>query len=147
MRTVDEGVSPRTLSLRQQLVRFVLIGSTCAVIDAGTYSIFLAAGAPSFGSKTAGFILGTTASYLVNRRFTFNSDSNGHSVMTVALFAAVYLATLAVNVGSNELLLGVLPTVPITDGELVRYALSWVIAQALSTILNFILLRTVVFRH
>lgn len=63
------------------------------------------------------------------------------------LFVAVYLATLGVNVGLNELLLIALPQQSVVDSTLLQYAIAWTTSQGVSTILNFVLLRSIVFRR
>lgn len=146
--TAGEPAESRPV-LRGQLVQFVLIGCICAVVDASTYSLLLVGGAPSAAGKAAGFALGTTASYFINRRYTFRSSesSQRHSLRTIMLFVAVYLATLGVNVGLNELLLIVLPQQSVVDSTLLQYAIAWTTSQGVSTILNFVLLRSIVFRR
>ncbi|KAA1013249.1 GtrA family protein [Pseudonocardia sp. EV170527-09] len=146
--TAGDPAEPRPV-LRGQVVQFVLIGCICAVVDASTYSLLLIGGAPSAAGKAAGFALGTTASYFINRRYTFRSSesSQRHSLRTIMLFVAVYLATLGVNVGLNELLLIALPQQSVVDSTLLQYAIAWTTSQGVSTILNFVLLRSIVFRR
>jgi putative flippase GtrA len=48
--------------------------------------------------------------------------------------------TFFVNVGVNAVVLHVLPEFPL------RITVAWVIAQGLATVINFVMLRTVVFR-
>ena len=52
----------------------------------------------------------------------------------------LYGTTFAINVGTNALMLAVLPAMPL------RVSAAWVIAQGLATVINFVMLRTVVFR-
>ena len=75
--------------------------------------------------------------YLLNRRFTFQS-AGGRA--RVAGFVLLYGTTFAINVGTNALMLAVLPDMPL------RVSVAWVIAQGLATVINFVMLRTVVFR-
>ena len=56
-------------------------------------------------------------------------------------FVALYATTFAINVGVNALALALLPAMP------ARYTVAWVIAQGTATAINFVMLRTVVFRH
>jgi putative flippase GtrA len=53
---------------------------------------------------------------------------------------ALYATTFTINVGVNALALALLPTMPL------RYTVAWVIAQGTATTINFVMLRTVVFR-
>jgi putative flippase GtrA len=125
------------LGLAAQLSRFVAIGAVSALVDFGIYHGLLALGLFPSGSKAISFICGTTTAYLLNRRFTFAS-AGGRS--RVAGFVALYATTFALNVGTNALMLAVLPAMPL------RTSAAWVIAQGVATVINFVMLRTVVFR-
>ena len=121
-----------------QLRRFVLVGVCAAVVDYGIYLALLALGANVHLAKSISFVAGTTTAYLLNRRWTF--DSAGGPAR-FAGFAVLYGCTFLVNVGMNALALAVLPDAPW------RITLAWVIAQGTATTINFLMLRTVVFRH
>jgi putative flippase GtrA len=120
-----------------QLSRFVAIGVLCALIDFGVYHLLLSLGVWVHAAKAVSFICGTTAAYLLNRRITF--DSAGGKAR-LAGFVLLYGTTFALNIGMNALMLAVLPTAPL------RVSLAWVIAQGAATVVNFVMLRTVVFR-
>ena len=86
-----------------QLLRFIIIGGGCAVIDFGTYSLLLGVlGWPVWLSKSISFILGTTASYLINRRFTFHGANTGNTKAKAGAFAVLYTITFFVNMGSTS---------------------------------------------
>lgn len=125
------------LGLAAQLGRFVAIGAVSALVDFGVYHALLAVGLFPSGAKAISFVCGTTTAYLLNRRFTFAS-AGGRG--RVAGFVALYATTFALNVGTNALMLTLLPAVPL------RTSLAWVIAQGVATVINFVMLRTVVFR-
>jgi putative flippase GtrA len=133
----------KRLGLVNQLFRFVLIGGACAVVDFGTYSLLLGAlGWPVSLSKSISFILGTTCSYLINRKFTFSGANTGNTRAKAVGFALVYTVTFFVNVGTNQLL------VLLFDARLPwQFTLFWVIAQGIGTLINFVMLKWVVFRH
>jgi putative flippase GtrA len=134
--TVAEAQASRP-GLVSQLSRFVVVGVLAAGVDFGTYQLFLHLGLPAYGAKACSFILGTTTAYLLNRKWTFNASGGTGQA---AKFAILYTVTFFVNVGVNQL------------GLLVfaeyhwRVGVSWVLAQAAATAINFVLLRTVVFR-
>ncbi|MBB5154141.1 putative flippase GtrA [Saccharopolyspora phatthalungensis] len=132
----------KRLGVFNQLFRFIIIGGGCAIIDAGVYAILLSLGLPNWTSKAVSFILGTTASYLINRKFTFSGASTGNAKAKAVAFAAVYGVTFFVNVGTNQLLYVTLPDF----NEQFRYAVCWVVAQGLGTLINFVMLKWVVFR-
>ena len=128
-----------TPGLRGQLGRFVAVGLVSALVDFGVYQLLLLAGTWAPVAKGISFILGTTTAYLLNRRFTFTATPGGRG--RFAAFVALYATTFAINVGVNALALALLPTVP------ARYTVAWVIAQGTATAINFVMLRTVVFRN
>ena len=130
--------SPPRLGLVAQLTRFVAIGALSALVDFGVYHLLLSLGLFPSGAKAISFICGTTTAYLLNRRFTFQSAGGG---ARVAGFVLLYGTTFAINVGTNALMLAVLPDMPL------RVSAAWVIAQGLATAINFVMLRTVVFRQ
>jgi putative flippase GtrA len=129
---------PARLGLAAQLTRFVVIGALSALVDFGIYHGLLALGLFPSAAKAISFICGTTTAYLLNRRFTFQA-AGGRS--RVAGFAVLYATTFAINVGTNALMLAVLPPMPL------RVSVAWVIAQGVATVINFVMLRTVVFRE
>lgn len=127
------------LGMVAQLGRFVAVGVFCALVDFGVYHGLLALGLNVHVAKAISFICGTTTAYLLNRRFTF-STAGGKG--RFAGFVALYGTTFALNVGMNALALALLP-----DDLPLRVTLAWVIAQGTATTVNFVMLRTVVFRH
>ncbi|MFC4854677.1 GtrA family protein [Actinophytocola glycyrrhizae] len=126
---------PRLVS---QLVRFVLIGGFCALVDFGVYQGLLALDWWVHLAKALSFVAGTTTAFFLNRRFTFAAGRGGAG--QVGGFALLYTVTFFVNVGVNALMLHWLPSFSW------RITVAWVIAQGLATIINFVMLRTVVFR-
>lgn len=133
---------PARIGLVNQLFRFVVVGGLAAVVDYGTYQLLLHIGLHQgvwvSVAKGCSFILGTTTAYLLNKRWTFNVRGGGASV---AQFALLYLTTFFVNVGMNALSLHVLPDFAW------KVSVAWVIAQGTATAINFIVLRTVIWRH
>jgi putative flippase GtrA len=137
--TATEPAAPAQLGLVAQLSRFVAVGVLSALVDFGAYQALLALGTWVHAAKAVSFILGTTTAYLLNRRFTFTGDTGGRN--RFAAFVALYATTFAINVGMNALALALLP--PTTPA---RFTVAWVIAQGTATAINFVMLRTVVFR-
>lgn len=129
------SVEPK-LGLVQQLTRFVLIGGFCALVDFGVYQGLLALGLWVHLAKAISFVAGTTTAYFLNRRFTFAAGNTGGAGQ-VGGFVALYTVTFFVNVGTNALMLALGLPIP----------LAWVVAQGVATAINFVMLRTVVFRE
>ncbi|SDC76255.1 GtrA family protein [Actinokineospora iranica] len=126
--------------LLRQLTRFVMVGGFCALVDSGTYWLLLQADLWVHLAKALSFVAGTTTAYFLNKRFTF-TDAADRGIGQAGGFALLYTVTFFVNVGTNALMLALLPEFRW------EYALAWVIAQGVGTSINFVLLRTVVFRH
>lgn len=132
----------KRLGLANQLLRFIVIGGGCALIDAGVYALLLGgAGWPAWLSKSISFILGTGTSYLVNRRYTFSGAGSGNTTAKAGAFALLYTVTFFVNMGTNQALIvffhAHLPW---------QYSLFWVIAQGTGTLINFVMLKVLIFR-
>lgn len=137
MSTMIKKAEPR-LGLVDQLIRFVLVGGFSALVDFGTYYGLLSLGLWIHGAKAVGFIAGTTTAYLLNRRLTFQArGSRGR----FAGFVALYGATFFVNVGMNALMLYLLPQ------AWWEITAAFVVAQGTATTINFVVLRSVIFRH
>lgn len=126
------------LGLLDQLVRFVLVGGFSALVDYGTYYALLSLGLWIHGAKAIGFIAGTTTAYLLNRRLTFRARGGRGRF---AAFLGLYATTFVVNVGMNALMLGLLPQ------AWWEITLAFVVAQGTATTINFVVLRSVIFRH
>ncbi|ACU95229.1 GtrA family protein [Saccharomonospora viridis] len=126
--------------LLAQILRFVLIGGFCALVDSGLYWLLLQAGAWVHLAKAISFIAGTTTAYFLNRRFTFTAAQKGGAGQ-LGGFMLLYTVTFFVNVGTNALALHLLPELGW------RIALAWIIAQGTATTINFIMLKWVVFRE
>lgn len=139
MTAVDTGsdTGSRSVGLLTQLTRFVLVGGLSALVDYGAYQGLIALGTWVHLAKALSFVLGTTTAYLLNRRWTFNA---GGGAAPVAKFMLLYTVTFFVNIGVNALMLHLL-------GDF-RWELTvaWVVAQATATVINFVMLRAVVFR-
>lgn len=131
--------------LESQLVKFVLVGGFSALVDFGTTALFTFAFGLSDGwSKTLGFICGTLTAYWINRRWTFAAAA---SFRRFVVTMCTYAATFAVQWGLYNLVM-----VPwLTDSTnwsdfWIRFA-SFVVAQGVATVLNFVIQRFLIFRN
>lgn len=134
------------LGVFSQLFRFVGIGGACAVLDYGSYMLLLAIGSPNWVARSLAFVLGTTASYVANRKFTFKNASTTNAKAQAGGFALVYTVTFFVNVGVNQLLFSLLPSFEFAYGGEIRATVCWVVGQGLGTLINFVMLKWVIFR-
>lgn len=121
-----------------QAIRFVVFGLLSAGVDFGVYQLFLHIGTLADVAKAISFICGTVTAYLLNRRWTF--DSAGGAAPATR-FALLYGTTFFVNVGMNA------AGLHLFAGHTWRVPVAWVLAQAVATVINFVMLRTVVFRE
>ena len=133
---------PGKEQLSGQLLRFVLVGGFCALLDFGSYQALRALGmdaAPLVDiARAISFIIGTTTAYLLNKRFTF--DASG-GIRQVSSFVLLYGTTFFIAVGVNRLMLLLLP-----DSDW-QSTLAWVVSQGAATTINFVMLKLVVFRE
>lgn len=136
----ESAAQPPRIGLLTQIGRFVLIGGFCALVDFGVYQLMLHLGLWVHLAKAISFIAGTTTAYFLNRRFTFQNGARDGAGQ-VGGFVLLYTVTFFVNVGTNALMLGLLPEF---RWEIL---LAWAVAQGFATAINFVMLRTVVFRE
>ena len=123
----------------RERITFLVVGCSSVIIDFIFYSLlYIAFGIPVFAAKAIGFISGAGFSYWANRRFTFVSQT-AHK-KAVWPFIVLYSVTLGLNVVINGATIELLSRVPFV------YLLAFVFATAVSTIVNYVGMKFVVFR-
>ncbi|WP_295626231.1 GtrA family protein [uncultured Corynebacterium sp.] len=125
-----------------QMTRFIISGVIAAVVDFGlTFVMLNMVGASDFWGKSIGWVFGTITAYLINVRWTFKTKSSPKQVLAVAV---LYLITYATQVGIFTTLNPWL----VEQGWSVKLAQlgSFVVAQGVATVVNFIVQRTVIFK-
>lgn len=138
------AAAPDRLGLKAQLVRFVAIGAVAAVVDLGVYQLLLHLGAWAPLAKGISFILGTTTAYVLNRRYTFAASKGGSGKFLG--FVLLYGSTFAANVAVASLVLHLMGA-PSVGTPPIPGVVSWFVAQAVATSINFVVMRTVIFRN
>ena len=144
---MTEATTPQ-LGLRTQLVRFVLTGGLSAIVDYGLLVVLMAFGLDHTPAKILSFIAGTTTAYLINRRWTFNSDGSRRKFAAVM---GLYALTFALQVGIFTPLYPWLVSLGL-DAEFMP-KMNWaqlfgfVVAQGVATAVNFVVQRSVIFKQ
>lgn len=128
--------------MMKQLVPFVIIGVGCAVVDFSiTYSVDELTTLSREMSKAVGWVVGTTCAYLLNSRFAFQAEVNAKKAGGVFI---LYATTFVV-----QILLYRWSAVPLRALGLNKFftdLISFIIAQGVATVTNFVLQRRVIFR-
>ncbi|TNL94855.1 GtrA family protein [Corynebacterium tapiri] len=127
--------------MKKQLTRFVAVGIVTAIIDYSLTMILNALGLHRQLAKVVGWIFGTIAAYVLNSRYTFNTAMSAKTAVAVGvLYASTFLV---------QNLLWWATKAPLEALGLEGFwmnTVSFVIAQAVATLTNFFLQRTVIFR-
>lgn len=136
--TMPEIAAPQPLSLRTQIVRFVLTGGLAGIVDFGLYLLlYRTAGVQVDLAKAVSFVAGTVTAYLINRRWTFGASASRSRFVQVMV---LYLLMFVVQVGLNHLSLRILGH----HGWAIPAA--FVIAQGTASVVNFVVQRVWIFR-
>lgn len=110
---------------KKELTRFIVAGFSAVATDLITYYLLLNF-LSTFISKSISFLLGTIVAFFMNKYWTFEKKERLY--IEILRFAILYSLTLGANVLVNKLVLD-------NSGIVI---LSFVIATAVSTIINFI---------
>ncbi len=130
------------MPLAVQLTRFVITGGLSAIVDFGLLLVGqYALGWDHNAAKAVSWVFGTVTAYAINRKWTFRA---AHSTGRLAAVVALYLVTFALQVGTFALLF---PPLEGSFGREVANLAGFVVAQGVATTVNFIVQRTLIFRH
>jgi putative flippase GtrA len=125
--------------IKRELFIFLIIGSLTALIDFASYRCLILLSLTTNLAKTLGFLTGTIFSYSANRLWTFNRQN--HSLKSLWRFVILYSCTLNANVLINYATLVLL----IKKTSFATY-IAFLVATAISAILNFIGMKFFVFK-
>ena len=128
--------------MKQQALPFLIIGIGCAVIDFGiTNTLDQALDVQRDLAKAVGWVFGTISAYVLNSKFAFNAKIDAKKASAVFI---LYATTFAV-----QMLLWRVTDEPLSSLGLQdswKNAVSFVIAQGVATVTNFVLHSKVIFK-
>ncbi|MCE1177643.1 MAG: GtrA family protein [Micrococcales bacterium] len=122
-------------------MRFIATGVLSAIVDYGLLMSLTHFGLDYWWAKSLSFVAGTTTAYLINRRWTFQAEPSRARFVAVMV---TYALTFALQVGIATALF-----LWLSDGRASDFwakTISFVIAQGIATVVNFVVQRTVIFR-
>lgn len=128
-----------------QAARFTTSGVAAAILDlAVTWLLQIGVGITgTLVARTAGWVCGTLLAYYLNRRWTFGAKASTRRFsLTMVVYGLTYLANIAI----YEALF------PFFDNRIglnmnISLVLAFIGAQAVATILNFVIQRAIIFRR
>lgn len=130
---------PQQLSLKIQLIRFIITGCMSAVVDYGLLLLLSHFGVDPTVAKGISFICGTITAYMINRRWTFQAEPSRKRLIAVII---LYAVTFGLNVG----IFHVTYMATLFLGHFWAKTIGFVIGQGVATLVNFVVQRTVIFR-
>ena len=129
-------------SKRRQVLTFAAIATVCGLLDFGIYQTLRALGMDTGVlidlARATSFFFGTTLAYLLNKSLTFDGAGG---LKQIGSFSLVYGVAFFAVVVLNRLMLQLLPEIP---GET---SIAWLGSQGAVSLVNFVLLKFVVFRQ
>jgi putative flippase GtrA len=126
--------------IRRQLSVFILVGVLTVLVDFAVYRYLISYWDLTIGlSKGCGFFAGTVFAYAANRLWTFSGKS--HAPGSLYRFIPLYISTLAINIGTNSVVLSSFDYLVIIE------YLAFFLATACSATLNFFGMKYFVFRE
>jgi putative flippase GtrA len=134
-------LGPARARLAQEFLRFGVVGTVGFVVDTAVLYGALALGAGLYGGRALSYLTAATATWLLNRAWTFRGRGAGQKAHRQwALFVVVNLGGFVLNYGTYALLVAFVPLVA-------AHPVLGVAAGSLAGMFsNFVLSRQLVFR-
>jgi putative flippase GtrA len=127
----------RLLALAGEAFRFGLVGTAGYVVDVAVLMLVVRLGVDPFTARVPSFVAAASATWFLNRRFTFRSAGarDGRVRRQWALFVLLMLPGAAVNYGTYAALLAWWPpagrvlALPVAAGALAGMALNFIVSK------------------
>jgi putative flippase GtrA len=108
---VTNEKSPGVLGVARQMLSFSLIGVLGFVVDAGVLYLALAWGLGLYAGRAVSYMSAVSATWLLNRRYTFAPTSGDNKLHQWMRFVVSQLAGATINLGVYALLVHMSPLV------------------------------------
>jgi len=119
-----------------EITKFLIVGGITTCFNYGVFYILLIIGINYIISSSIGYVSGILIGYFANRAWAFNYQL-GHSIKLITNYLMLYISTLLINI----FLLWYM--VEFID---INVLIANIIAIAISTLLNFLGLKFIVFK-
>lgn len=116
-----------------EVLKFLVGGGSAVVVDASVY-VALKAYIDIAAAKSISYILGAVVGFIINKRWTFQSKK--FKISEVFKYIILYVCSALANAGVNQIILSVIPST----------VLAFICATGISTIINFLGQKFIVFR-
>ncbi len=134
--------SSHTVDIRRQIFRFLIVGGTSVAVDLAVYLLLL----PHLdrtSAKGISYLAGVVVGFVGNKLWTF--ESRRKSLAEPMIYLLIYLVTLIVNIAINGGTLWLAEEMG-ASSSLSNIA-GFFVATAVTTILNFVGMKYIAFRH
>lgn len=116
-----------------EVLKFLVGGGSAVVVDASVY-VALKAYIDIAAAKSISYILGAVVGFIINKRWTFQSKK--FKISEVFKYIILYVCSALANAGVNQIILSLIPST----------VLAFICATGISTIINFLGQKFIVFR-
>jgi putative flippase GtrA len=122
------------------LLRFIVVGAVGFGIDAGVMTLVLRMGYDVVVARVVSFSMAVSATYFLNRAWTFSASKRPFTRAQYALYVTTQLVGALINLGTFFLAVSIVPA--LRESPVVALA----IGAAVAMLFNFIVSRNFVFR-
>ena len=123
-------------ALLRQFISFGIVGVAGFLVDAGVLQIAIAAGLGLYAGRVVSYLLAATATWLLNRRYTFGRSARGSPLAEWARFVVSQLSGASINLSTYALLVyfsplvAARPTIGVAAGSIAGLLVNFLAARA-----------------